>query len=344
MFNLKQGGKVHLAFLISNEKMDLKFNTYKLLNDKKPQSWQLPLNDVLIAKLNEKNEPELKGIKYIPGMSSFYAEDIKGDLTSKSIWFSRGLLRVPKIDKLTNALLQAHPWFNKYYELHDTAIASKRELERLRVKDEARKLIEESDTEKIRASALAIFGQKAFSWDADTCELELRKFADQQPEKLQKELNSKDYESKYLASLSLAKEIVKTNLGKTAVVWNDTTEGIIIKLAKGENAISKFGEYLSTRTDESEMVLQEIMLRVEKMDIPEEKPQDLKQKLSQKDQELADKEAEIAKLKAMLEGKSSDNALDQVRAKYEEVLNKKVPPRFTNDIEWLQKAIDEAEK
>ena len=321
--------------------MESNFNTYQLKGGKKPASWQLPLTGVLIAKI-ENGEKILKSIKYVPGENSFYAEDIKGDVEPRQIWFNRGSIRVPKIDKITNALLQAHPWFEKYYELYDPQVASRNKLAEMRAKDQARKLIDESDVEQIKAITLALFGSRSFKWDDDTCELKLREFAEKDPERLQKELNSKDYESKYIAGLAISKGIMKENIGKNAVVWADTDEGLVIKIAKGENGVTKLGEYLATRTEESELVLQEIAIRAKKQDT-KVSDESLAIKLSEKDQALAEKEAEITKLKEQLKANLNVDALKEAREKYEKLFKKKISPRYINDITWIENAISAKE-
>lgn len=317
--------------------MKTDFNTYQLKGGKKPASWQLPLTGVLIAK-DEGDEKILKNIKYVPGENSFYAEDIKGDVEPRQIWFSRGTIRIPKIDKITNALLQAHPWFNKHYELFNPQAVSKNKLEDMRAKDKARKLIDESDVEQIKAITLALFGARSFNWDDDTCELNLREFAEKDPEKLQKELNSKDYESKYIAGLAISKGILKENLGKNAVVWVDSDEGVVVKLAKGETGVTKLGEYLATRTEESEMVLQEISIRARKIDTTVS-DESLSDKLQEKDQALSAKDDEIAKLKAQLKENLNVDALKQAREKYIKLFEKQISPRYLNDLDWIENAI-----
>jgi len=305
--------------------MDSPHNVYKLKDGKKPKGWQLPLSEVLIAK-EKKGIKSLKKIKYVPGTDSFFAEDLAGDLKPVDIWFNDGQLVVPKVDKLTNDLLQMHPWYNKFYELYNPEIEAGRELESLKVKGDARRLIEESDSEKLKAIALALFGVNAFNWGESKCELELLKYADQKPTQLQAELRSKDYESKYLAALAFSKQIVATNPTKTTVIWNDTTKGVILRLAKGESGIHKLGELLSTRTQESELILQEIGLRIEKLDI----------KLPKVDP----KDAEIAALKAKLVAAEKISKTDEklsLKVATEKYVSKfgKVPNNKKNDLDWI---------
>jgi hypothetical protein len=317
--------------------------TYILSDGTKPIGWQLPLNGVLIQKVENGKKLGLKKIKYVSGTSSYYAEDIAGDLKAESIWFNNGRIIVPNVDTLKNALLQAHPWFNKKYEVFDKDLIAKKELDTLRVKGNARKLIEESDTEKIRAIALALFGQLAFTWSEATCELELLKYADTKPQELQKELQSKDYESKYLSALAFSKGIVKTNNVKSSVQWNDTTDGVILRLAKGENGINKLGELLSNRTDESELILQEIGVRLKKLEtnVPNDKSKD--DEIAQLKKKLKGLEAKGNNQTFSTNGKAkTETPLETVQKKYVEKFNKQLPARYKNDIEWLTKKIEES--
>ena len=313
-----------------------KYNIYRLLNNRRPASWQLPLTEVLIQKIVDGKDEGLKSIKYVKGVNSFFAEDIKGEAKPVQIWFSKGELSVLKIDKLTNSLLQAHPWFNKHYELYSESEESKKKLKVYRTQAEARKLIDESDEQKINAIALAIFGQAAFNWDPETCELQLREYAELKPEKLQKELSSKDYESKYIAALAISKGIITTNPTKSDVIWNDTTKGVILRLAKGETAIGKLGEFLATRTDESERVLQEIGIRVEKLEVGEAKEiaPDVKKALSEKDKEIAALKAQLLASKK-IDPIGETLTLEDATLKYIDEHEKEPPARYKNDLSWI---------
>ena len=124
-------------------------------------------------------------------------------------------------------------------------------------------------------------------------ELKLRKYAKEKPVKLLQELKSKTYESKYIAALAFGKGVVRTNFGKTAIIWNNETEGVILTLARGESGISKLGELLSKRTDESEILLTAIGENLDKIAI------NLPKKAAAKE---TDKDAEIENLKAQLAG------------------------------------------
>lgn len=330
--------------------MEKKFITYKLKGDLKPRGWQLPLKEVLIEKKVNGTSEGLKRVKFVPGTNSYFAEDISGQLKPVQIWFNNGELIVPVVDKVKNALLQAHPWFNIKYEIYSKEMEDARKLEALRVKNEARALVDGSDADKLQAIALAIFGAVAIDWATSTCELELLEYAEKNPLALKRELDSKEYESKYLSALAYAKGIVKNNVGKTAIVWNDSTEGIILHTAKGEKGMNVLSDYLSVRTDESELVLQAIGERLKKLDTKstEKTTDDTEAKLKEKELELERLKQELLKYKqnsqpkpetVTTEKKESDSetelSLDEARAKYEEKFGKKTPNSYKNNLEWI---------
>lgn len=302
---------------------------YRLKNGKTKGDWQLPLTDILVPRIKEGENIGLRKLKFVPGVNSYWAEDLAGDLTPKQIWFTDGRLYVPKEDTLLNGLLQTHTFFNKYYEIFDKNAEAVRELNALRAKDKVIELISGADVDKIVSTSMAIFGIQASTWDDATAELQLRKFAESNPQKLMDELNSKTYESKYLSAMAFKKQVVKYNLGKTAVIWNDETEGEILRLARGESGILKLGELLSKRNDETELLLHAIAEKIEKMTINIPKKDDF------------DKDAEIARLRAELAKKESDLDLDLLRDQYSEKFAKEAPIRFKNDAEWLKSKLSE---
>ena len=316
----------------------MEYNIYRLKGNKRPVSWQLPLKEVFVKKfVEEEGKRKYKGqkrVKFVPGADTIFAEDIKGDLQAETIWFEYGELKVRKDDILKVKLVESHPWFNKRYTLWSAEGEDKAKLEELRFKGEARKLIDDSPLEKIRAIALAVFGHVAITFSEDKCELELRKYADEKPKKLQEVMSEPDYESKLIAGQAFSYDIVKENESKTAILWADT-DGEIIKLAKGEKGITELGRFLSKSTEESTNVLQSIGERVTgKLTATDP---------TNKDDVLDAKDREIAELKAMLEKQSgsTDEALEEATKEYEALYDNTVPPNMKNKIDWINKKIAE---
>ena len=308
---------------------------YKLKNGKSKGDWQLPLTDILVERIKDSKKIGLRKLKFVPGTNSFWKEDLSGDLVPQQIWFTNGKLSVPREDKLLNGLLQIHPFFNKYFELFDKEAESKRKLEALKATDKVLLLINEADPDKIVATAFAVFKQQAIGWNEFDCELQLRELAKEKPKSLSDALSTKTYESSYLAALAFGKGIVRTNSGKSAIIWNDTTQGEITKIAKGQSGVLVLGEYLSKVTEESELVLQTIG---EKLD---EKATNIPKKV---DSNESEKDKEIAALKKQLEeakkGKSNDVDLTDLQEQYKEKFEvDDVPARFKNDAEWISKKL-----
>ena len=313
----------------------MKFTTFKLMDGLQPISWQLPLTEVLIEKIKNGKSQGLKKIKFVPGVDSFFTEDLSGDLKPQQIWFTKGELVIPNIDKVQIALLKAHPWYGKKYKVFSQKQESLQKLDALRVSAEATRLIDEADSEKIKAIALGIFGLNSSSWDEATAELNLREYAKRKPKELQSVLNSKDYESKYLAALAFSKGIVKDNIGKTAVVWNDTTGGVILKLAQGESGVHKLGDLLSISDEKSLLIVQEIGARIDKV-VTKTTPADL---IASKDDEIAQLKAQLAEANKKPEkphfSKNGSVTLEEASKGYEKKFGKKVPNNKKNDLDWV---------
>lgn len=312
---------------------------YKLKNGKSKGDWQLPLTDILVERIKDSKKVGLRKLKFVPGTNSFWKEDLSGDLVPQQIWFTNGKLSVPKEDTLLNGLLQIHPFFNKFFELFDKEAESKRKLEALKATDEVLLLINEADKDKIIATAIAVFKQQAIGWNEFDCELQLRELAKEKPKKLSDALKNKTYSSSYLGALAFGKGIVRTNLGKTAIIWNDTTEGVIAKLAKGQSGVMVLGEFLSKRTDESELVLQAIGEKIDEksMNIPKKETSGE----SEKDKEIAALKKQLAE--ATKEKDTNDNSeLVALQEKYKEKFEvDDVPARFKNNTEWISKKLAE---
>lgn len=338
----------------------MKQNIYKLTDGMKPVSWQVPLKNLTLEKFVEQYNEELekketvsvgkRRVKYVPGTNSIFEEDLKGDYTPVSLWFEFGELRCDKDDALVNKIMQEHPMFNKRWTLWSKEGESKKELEELRAKDKVRELINDTGSDNLKAVAYALFGAISSTWDDATAELEVRKYADKKPIEFQKELSSKSFESKRLAGLALSKGILAINSTKTAIVWNDTTKGEVLVVAKGEKPFNKLVEFLATRSDESELVLQTIQERIDKLsvNIPK-KEDDVAKTIKDKDAEIEDLKKQLAE--AQKGGGSTstdgldDSELTNLQEEYKKTFEgKEVPPRYRNDKEWIAKKIAEAKK
>jgi hypothetical protein len=313
----------------------MEYIIYRLLQGK-PKSFQLPLADTFVKKFVEENGQKkdlgYRRITYVPGTDTFFKEDIKGDLQPQSIWFENGELRVRKDDKLLNEIMQVHPWFNRKYKIWSPELEQEEQLSILREQSEARQLVEDTDFDQIQAVALAVFGKEAIGWSEGLCELKLRQYADVSPKELKLKFEASNYQSKLLAGLAFTKGIVKENFTRTAVVWSDS-EGVIIKLGKGENGILELGRWLNTKTEESELVLQSIGERVDAKLTSSSSKSNVDSIISQKDREIAELKKQLAQ--KATQTNNDDDDLENAKSEYKAKFGKEVPVNKKNDLEWI---------
>lgn len=314
-----------------------------------------------------------KLINYFPGSDSIFVEDQKSDIKAQEVTFTyNDILSDPAtsilVDENNKALinyLKAHSFFNVHYYIHNEDQLAENKLANLDKIEKAFSLIKENEDLKVQAMALAIFKEEAYGWTATKCKAELKEKATTNPDIIINAMESDRYESKYLSALAFYSGIVKEDQLKGAVIWNDEDGNTILRLAKGENGITKLGELLSTKSDASVLVLQEIGIRLNKNEnlknttvnaaetvtgkteaqIKEEAIAEYKASLapSRTEEEIrAEILAEMAKggpAKEEVNNEPSD--LAKAQEKYKEVKGKDVPPRFANDINWLNAKISE---
>lgn len=318
----------------------MEYNIYRLKGDfSQSRGVQLPIKGQFIEKFVTENNKKIskgrKRIVYVKGSDSIFLEDKVGDLKPMQLWFRFGDLRIEKTDIVGNELLQKHDWYGKRYELWSEEKETQRSLETERAKSKARQLIDDAGEDKMKAIALAVFGPEAIVWSDEKCELRLRQEAEVDPITLKAKMTSGNYQAKLLAGLAFVKGVVKENQNRTAVIWEDS-QGVIIKLAKGENGIEELGRFLSKNTEESQEVLQSIGDRVEDLIIETEKVE-------------ADKDAEIAELKAKLASYEKEKAstseglteIQEAREAFKEKFKKDVPNNMKNNLVWLKNQLSE---
>jgi len=338
-------------------------NVYKLKNGKTSGSYQLPIRTEMIAKIVE-GEPRLKKIHYIPGSDSIFVEDYKGDESPKAVWFEDGEIRVPEENWVLNELLKKHSWFNKHYVLVNEEATAEAEVNEFEILTKAsNSIITEKDEYKLQAMAMIVVSMDAANWGAFKCKTELLKYAKNHSKVLLAEMAKSDYESRLIAALSFNKKIVKYNAHRTAVVWNDDKEGIIVRVAEGENGIDKLGEFLSKQNEASTGVLQRIGEKTETAEsivsevpvVTNEKTEaelraeiraELELEYAPKTGEKKEDNKEVPKqevpaVEAKKEPATEPSDLEKLREEYVAVTGKELSPRFMNDEEWINKKIAE---
>jgi hypothetical protein len=350
-------------------------NVYKLKSGKTSGAFQLPLRGILVSR-EVNGEALLKEIQYIPGASSFYKEDHKGDDKPKPLWFDDGEIRANPDDKILNGLMQIHPWFKDKYVLVNEEETAKEEIgdfERLTKASNA--IINEKDDYKLKAMAMILISLDAATWNPFKCKSELLKYAKNHSTTLLASMAKPDYEGRFLAALAFAKGIVKHNEFQTEVLWADGEQGIIVRVAEGEKGVDKLGEFLSKKNDSSSIVLQRIgekaeaLITVNESEVvtaPTKSVEEIQAEAIEayKSTLVPTKtEAELrAEIQAEMEatykkgidpiqdggdGSKGTDApvkedMEALKAEYKEVTGKEVSPRYYNDPEWIKGKIAEA--
>ncbi|SED10475.1 hypothetical protein SAMN04489761_4288 [Tenacibaculum sp. MAR_2009_124] len=320
---------------------------YRLKEFKKAKSFQIPLRGLTLEKfVKEYNELKSVGqrrVKYVPGANSIFEEDLKGDYRAvPSIWFENGEKRVPESNMLLNQILEKHPWYGVYYEVWSEEAEVNKKLTEHKKRDEVLAVINETSDDQRKAIALAVFGVNAIQWTDSKAELELREYAKLKPFELKKVLESKDYQSKYLAALAFNKDIVKDNIGSTAVIWNDTTQGEILSLARGENGLVKFGDFLSQNTEESLLVLNSLNQKIDSLVISNQKESIESSKLEKENAELRAELAKLQKQSKVSNDTQEQTEIEELREQYLEKTGKKVPNAFSNKVDWIKEKLKES--
>jgi hypothetical protein len=272
--------------------------------------------------------------------------------------------------------LKAHPFFNLHYYIHSEEQLSEDKLATYDKVEKAFSLIKDTDGLEVQAMALAVFKLEAYGWPAVKCLAELKEKATKQPDVIINAIEADNYESKYLAALAFYSGIVSENTTHTAVVWADDNQNVILRLAVGENGIQKLGDKLSVSDEESNLLLQQIGTRLDKSKsasninvvAPEVVPGKTEEQIrAEVIAELEGKKepvkseadiraeimAEIAASDALKEPvvpavaetkadvKFDDTDLIQVQSMYKTVTGEDAPPRFKNDLKWLNAKIVE---
>lgn len=335
--------------------------TFRLLGDVTPVSWELPLRNIYLPRQTQNGRSAEKLVHYLKGAPSIWAEDYKGDKKpTGSVYFENGVLEVDENDVLLLEILSLHRFNNKRYERYDPNTTAEKKLAEFKLREQALDLVNVSGETRLKAMALAIIGQEAFSFSEVQALTELKQKAYDQPKEVIDAYNKPDYEAKYLVGLAYLKGIIKDNESQTAVVWADTGN-VIIRLAVGENGIDQMSKFLAVKTEESVVTMQRIGTLVNDSDGKElsatDDTADTKKLLSQKDKEIEELRKQLAAAKsvekvvevpaaapAKEEEKIDDPVLEEARALYLQSTGKAVPVNKKNDLDWINEKIKESEQ
>ncbi len=229
---------------------------YILVGDNKPLTWQVR-QPVLV----DYDGKGLRNIVYVAGSNSILESQNEG-LKKSVVEFINGKLRFPKSDKLLKKFIDYHTELNVKFKLLDPEAEAQAALRQLELREEAKDLIRNSDAEMLRAVAVILFDQEAYTFGDKVVKLKCFGYADKEPQKMLDLLNDPKTKVRYLVALAFLKQLLKTNVQKTAVMWADNGE-IIIPLAVGETAVEKMADFLYD--DKNATTLQELSKRVESL-------------------------------------------------------------------------------
>lgn len=339
-------------------------NVYKLKNGKTQGAFQLPLKNEMALKEVKGEASRLKKIHYIPGVDSIFVEDYKGDQKTEPVWFEDGELRVSENNWALNEIMQKHAWFNKHYVLVNEEATAKAEVDSfVEITKASNAIIMENDEHKLRAMAMAIISLDAVNWEPFKCKAQLLNYAKKHSNVMIAEMAKKDYESRYIAAMAFSRNLVKYNLHHNAVVWNQGSEGIIVRVADGETGVDKLGALLSKQNETSESVLKSLGELTDELFIEKsqnDSPEAIKAKLRKEvEAELrAEMKAEakrtttaeeVAKPKAepVTEEKAEEVdettdavdytklSLEELQAAYTRITEKNLSIKFAKDREWM---------
>lgn len=340
---------------------------------KTPSTWELPQSNVMGIKEGKGK----KFMNYYPGEDSCFVEDIfakNKDLKPGKVPLFKfnaqtGHTELP-VDENNVALvnyLKTHPWFGKKFNIFSKDKQAREDLALFDNVEKALELIKESDENKVKATAMAVFGLNHFYKSFTQCAAELKSKAIKEPTVIIKAIEADDYETKYVAGLAFVSGIVTLNSTHTAVVWSDN-DGVILHIAQGENGLDKLAEFLRKSSAESEILLQEFQARLDKKTANVSSDLDVTAKLSEKDNLLSEKDRYIKELEEKLSQKSStkevttdtesavteegkeisgkdssvdDMTLEEAQKAYVEKTGKQLAGPYKTNLEWIKKKLQE---
>lgn len=339
-------------------------NVYKLKNGKTQGAFQLPLKNEMALKKVEGEASRLKKIHYIPGTDSIFVEDYKGDEKPSPVWFEDGEIRVSENNWALNEILTNHQWFSKHYVLVNEEATAKEEVDTfIEITKASNAIIMENDEHKLRAMAMAIISLDAVNWETFKCKAQLLNYAKKHSNVMIAEMAKKDYEARYIAALAFSRKLVKYNLHHTAVVWNQGSEGIIVRVADGETGVDKLGALLSQGNETSESILKSIgeltdglFIEKSKKDSPEalkaqlrkEVEAELRAEMKAEAKQNAKIEAvEAPKVDSVVETTTAEKeetteavdytklSLEELQAAYKRITGKNLSPAYAKDEKWM---------
>ena len=331
------------------------------LQGKTPSTWSLPQSNVMAPKDEKGN----KFIAYYPGEDSCFVEDIVAKnkdlrpadvpLFEYNVSSKQTELAVDEKNIALIRYLKTHPWFGVKYSIFSKDGQAKKDLTEFENVEKALELIKESDELKVQAISMAIFGLSSFNKSYTQCAAELKAKAIREPLVIIQAMEATNYETKYVSGLAFVSNIIKLNPTHTAIVWADSSEGVILHVAQGENGLDKLTNFLTNESKEAQVLLQEFNTRLERKERMAARSEDSGKLLSEKDAEIAELKRQLAesnkptapivteKVAEDLEEKAEKekSTLEQLQEDYENKFGKEAPIAYKNNEVWLAKKLAE---
>lgn len=275
-----------------------------------PNTWQVKQTAIY----SEDENGVLREINYFKGRESIYVDDPKNAGVKPSLVpiFEYNEVRnqceltFNDVDRNLVAFLKAHGHFNKRFEVFSEEAEAQKKLNRFEKIDLATKEVVSRNGNELKALGVVIFGLGVSTYTEEKLRLELRELAFNEPSKILDYTLRKNFDNIYVGSLAFVSNIVKTNITQTSVMWTDN-DNEIISVAKGENPIEKFGEFLNSDKEEAKVTLQSIGERLKKVNNTE------------------DDKSEI----------------ETLQSEYFVKFGKSVPPAQKNNVEWIKSKLKE---
>lgn len=319
--------------------------TFKLMNGKTRGAWQLGIKGMMAKK-----DGYLKKVQYVPGSDSIFAEDHKGDEKPISPWFEDGFLKVHKDNKVLLQIIYQHSGYNKDFEKVDADREADKALRRMELQELALAKVNVAEEMELRANAVVLVGHSALTMSEKVTRMTVKRMAFDQPQKLLDAMNAVDYRGKYIAALSVLREVVLINPSRTAVTWKDGKT--IVNVAAGQDPITKLGVFLSGDDEQAVVTLQTLGEEIKnsyrfKKDITGE--EEIQEIIEGKKEEIAPNEldlpeapfAEYADKTKQEVALTPEETIEELRMNYKATYDKEVPHNKKNDAPWMKKKIAE---
>jgi len=303
------------------------FIEYKLIGGKKPVNFEVPLKNVMLTK---KGSQGGRLIQYVKGSDSIFKEDHKGDEKPEKIWIENGTLRVHRANLPLIEIMDRHPLSGVEWETFNADKEAIKKLSKYQLIEKALGMVNIANNDEKKANALVLIGEHMLDASEQMVTSELKEKAFESPKDVIDQMNTNDYQAKYVAALAILKGVVLINSSRTAITWADGK--VLVTVPVGQSPIEKLGALLGGNSEESKITMQEIGEKTKRPYIR---------------QIPIDIDAEILKVNAAKELAAElaivevEPELLEARNLYSEKFEKSVPPNKKNDTEWLLSKVNE---